>query len=88
MLPMVLQEIKINFLTKKDKWYYDINCCYNYRLNDIQSALGISQIKKLNKWTKIRNKIAARYIRAFKHLDYQIQKKGIISSYHLFVKYK
>ena len=76
------------FNKKKEKWYYEHQLLgYNYRLNDIQSALGISQIKKLNKWTKIRNKIAARYIRAFRHLpiDCQVQKKGIISSYHLFV---
>ena len=67
------------FNKKKEKWYYEHQLLgYNYELNDIQSALGISQIKKLNKWTKIRNKIAARYIRAFKNLpiDYQIQKKG------------
>ncbi len=34
---------------------------YNYRLTDIQCALGISQLKKLNTFTGLRNEVAAAY---------------------------
>ena len=32
----------------KNMWYYEMQCLgYNYRLSDISSALGISQLKNL-----------------------------------------
>jgi len=34
---------------------------YNYRLTDVQSALGLSQLKKLNDFTRRRNEVAAVY---------------------------
>ena len=46
---------------------------YNYRLNDIQSALGTSQLKNLNKWIKIRNHLANLYIKKFKDLLYAFE---------------
>ena len=73
---------------KKDKWYYEHQALgYNYRLNDIQSALGITQLKNLNKWVKTRNRIARNYIKSFKDLplDFQKIEKGLVSAYHLFV---
>ena len=40
-------------------WYYEQHSLgYNFRMNDIQSALGISQLKNLNIFVKKRNKIA------------------------------
>jgi len=38
---------------------YDLG--YNYRITDIQCALGISQLKKLDDWILARRKLAARY---------------------------
>ena len=73
---------------KKDNWYYEHQMLgYNYRLNDIQSALGISQLNNLNKWIKTRNHIADQYIKKFKNLpiSYQKVEKRIKSAYHLFV---
>ena len=47
---------------KKAGWYYEHQLLgYNYKLNDIQSALGISQIKNLKSWITKRNKIAKTY---------------------------
>jgi len=51
-------------------WFYEMtDLGYNYRLTDFQSALGISQLKKLNKWLEIRQKIAGEYDAAFADLS-------------------
>ena len=42
---------------------------YNYRMNEMSAALGISQLKKLPGFIKKRQAIAARYDEAFKDLD-------------------
>ncbi len=47
-------------------WFYEmIDLGYNYRLTDIQCALGLSQLKKLPGWVARRREIAARYTAAF-----------------------
>ena len=60
---------------------------YNYRLSDLHAALGISQLKKINKFTKKRNLIAKYYISNLKNLPILFQRKikNIFSSYHLFI---
>ena len=47
-------------------WYYEMQeLAHNYRLTDIQAALGLSQIKKLSVFVDKRAKVASRYKRAF-----------------------
>lgn len=47
-------------------WYYEqIALGYNYRLTDMQSALGLSQLGKLDAWQRRRVEIADRYDRLF-----------------------
>lgn len=47
-------------------WYYEmIELGYNYRLTDLQCALGISQLRKLPAWIARRQQIARRYGEAF-----------------------
>jgi perosamine synthetase len=41
---------------------------YNYRLTDFQCALGLSQLKKLDRWIARRRRLARRYDRAFAKL--------------------
>lgn len=50
-------------------WLHDMSeLGYNYRLSDIQCALGISQLKKLSHWTERRRNIASQYSAAFKDI--------------------
>lgn len=43
-------------------WYYEIaDLAFNYRLTDIQAALGSSQLRKLDRFIKERNALAERY---------------------------
>ncbi|WP_271808462.1 UDP-4-amino-4,6-dideoxy-N-acetyl-beta-L-altrosamine transaminase [Clostridium beijerinckii] len=51
-------------------WYYEqIDLGYNYRITDLQCALGISQMDKLDSFIKRRREIVKRYNDAFKELD-------------------
>ncbi len=46
-------------------WLYDMQVLgYNYRLTDLQCALGLSQLPKLDDWVARRRAIAARYTAA------------------------
>lgn len=47
-------------------WYYEQQCLgFNYRLTDIQAALGSSQLKNLDAWIARRHSIADSYDAAF-----------------------
>ena len=77
-----------NLSKKFGAWFYSIKKLgYNYRLSDIQCALGISQLKKLNQFILARRKIAKIYDKAFSNIDkLQIPKvrEKCYHSYHLY----
>jgi perosamine synthetase len=51
---------------EKGSWLYQMVLLgYNYRLTDLQSALGLSQLRKLPGWVARRRAIAARYSEEF-----------------------
>ncbi len=75
---------------KKFKWDYDIiTPGFNFRLSDIQCALGLSQLKKLNLFIKRRRDIARKYKKKLSPLkeliNFTDNSKERISAYHLFV---
>jgi UDP-4-amino-4,6-dideoxy-L-N-acetyl-beta-L-altrosamine transaminase len=75
---------------KKKYWKYDIlKHGFNYRLSDINCALGLSQLNKISSFLKKRKKIYERYIHELKNFnpDLIIPKysKTIKPSFHLFL---
>ena len=58
-------------MVKKQAWNMDmVTLGYNYRLSDVACALGLSQIKKLDKFINRRYEIAKIYDDAFKNSKY------------------
>ena len=70
-------------------WYYEMQeLGFNYRLTDIQAALGISQLNKLDKYIKRRREIVKKYNEAFKDIEWikiPYEKEDVFSVFHLFV---
>lgn len=56
----------------KGTWYYDIvDLGYNYRLNELQALLGISQLKRIGQGIKRRIKAAHYYSEKFRQLGFK-----------------
>ncbi|MBV9947935.1 MAG: UDP-4-amino-4,6-dideoxy-N-acetyl-beta-L-altrosamine transaminase [Myxococcales bacterium] len=73
-------------------WWYEQHALgFNYRITDIQCALGVSQARRLPAFLARRRAIAARYDAAFSAPGLRDQvvplrvRKGTTSAYHLYV---
>ncbi|WXR62337.1 UDP-4-amino-4,6-dideoxy-N-acetyl-beta-L-altrosamine transaminase [Peptostreptococcaceae bacterium AGR-M142] len=79
------------FLNNKDKpsYYYEqIELGYNYRMTDIQCALGISQLSKIDKFVQRRRDIVDIYNSELSSIDEIItpyEEEYSKSSYHLYI---
>ncbi|MCL5127248.1 UDP-4-amino-4,6-dideoxy-N-acetyl-beta-L-altrosamine transaminase [Algibacter sp. L4_22] len=78
---------KENMAENHGGWFYEMQeLGYNYRLTDIQSALGITQLAKNKVGVERRNEIATNYKKAFKgKIKCQSLSKGDLNAHHLFV---
>ncbi len=78
-----------NRYSEKGSWYYEaVDNGYKYNMTDISAALGLIQLKRLNEMNEKRQRIAERYIRAFKHIEtiqFLEPENNVKSSHHLFV---
>ena len=68
-------------------YYEQVDTGYNYRMNEISASLGISQLKKIDKFVSERNKIAKIYKKNLKTdlIKFQKVENHKFSSYHLLV---
>ena len=75
--------------TKKEHWNYNvINSGFNFRLNEFQSALGISQLKKIQSFINYRKKIYHNYKKQFssiKEISIPKYENNNKPSYHLYI---
>lgn len=74
---------------KNGPWYYEMReLGYNFRLCDVQCALGIEQLRKINRFIQQRRNIAAEYNRVFSGnenftlISESVEQK---SAYHLYI---
>ena len=79
-----------NEMTRRSNgpWYYEqIALGYNYRLTDIQAALGLNQMKRLDEFVERRHTIAKRYDQLLVDLPVNTpsQHKDSYSAFHLYV---
>lgn len=69
-------------------WYYQqIELGFNYRMTDLQAALGLSQMSRLDTYVSKRHEIAQRYNEKLVHLPLVApwQHPDAYSSFHLYV---
>ena len=79
-----------NLMTKNEgPWYYEQLCLgYNYRMTDIQCALGLNQMGKLDRFIAKRRELAKRYDEAFageKNIITPYQSPYSLSGWHLYI---
>ena len=69
-------------------WYYQqIDLGFNYRMTDIQAALGVSQLERLDSYVSRRHELAMRYNKLLKNLPLIIpyQNSNNYSAFHLYI---
>ena len=74
--------------TPEGPWYYEqITLGYNYRMTDLQAALGVSQMRRLQEYIDRRHEIAARYTKELEGLPLVLPKQEEFahSAFHLYV---
>jgi len=69
-------------------WFYQqIELGFNYRMTDIQAALGLSPLKKIDDFVNLRHKIVEKYNESLGKdwITLPSQNKDTISSFHLYI---
>jgi UDP-4-amino-4,6-dideoxy-N-acetyl-beta-L-altrosamine transaminase len=92
-----MQQLRSHGITREENdmtrapdgpWYYQqIDLGFNYRMNDLQAALGLSQMQRLNEFVTQRHVIAKRYNQLLADLPVNtpMQIEDSYSGFHLYV---
>jgi perosamine synthetase len=82
-------KFKVHHSGSPGPWYYEMQeLGFNYRLTDIQAALGLGQLRKLEHFIGRRLEIISAYNDAFKNLEWlttPYQRPGVFGALHLYV---
>lgn len=78
-----------NRYAEKGSWFYQVlEVGFKYNLSDLQSAIGIQQLRKLERFTERRRELADRYQRAFAtmpELERAPETEGGRHAWHLYI---
>lgn len=70
-------------------WFYEMqDLGFNYRMTDLQAALGLAQLKKLDSFAIRRREIVNHYNDVFRNVDWLVtpyERKSLNSVFHLYV---
>jgi UDP-4-amino-4,6-dideoxy-N-acetyl-beta-L-altrosamine transaminase len=69
-------------------WYYEqVTLGFNYRMTELQAALGVSQLDRIDSYVESRHKVANKYKISFADLPLTTQRQTLddFSAFHLFV---
>ncbi len=84
-----LTHLRTHGITKDENGFNVMTALgYNYRITDIQTALGISQLKKLDKFIRARQQVFNTYKKELKNVKEVATPsitKGVVSANHIFV---
>ena len=85
-----IKNLRSHGITSRKNYYYDVsNHSFNFRLSDINCALGLSQLNKINKFVSKRQRLAKRYFNNLKDLKDIIRVVNYnsknLSSWHLLI---
>jgi dTDP-4-amino-4,6-dideoxygalactose transaminase len=83
-----IQQDPSNRIYDDSLWYYEMQeLGYNYRLTDMQAALGRSQLSRADEGLSRSRELANRYFDFFKNKSYVLGQSGVIEghAYHLYV---
>jgi dTDP-4-amino-4,6-dideoxygalactose transaminase len=79
---------KLSTINDYGDWYYEMQeLGFNYRITDFQCALGLSQLKKLDKFIKRRRDIVEIYNKELSKIDeiiLPLEKPYVKSSWHIY----
>ncbi|MBK7422048.1 MAG: UDP-4-amino-4,6-dideoxy-N-acetyl-beta-L-altrosamine transaminase [Propionivibrio sp.] len=82
-------DLDLHTRNKTNSWEYDVvDLGFNYRLPDINCALGVSQLAKSDRWLERRRAIAATYhemLHGVPMLEVPVERADCLSAWHLYI---